>query len=213
MGVGTTGGSVGVVTAALLSAKSLFSSSSVDSTPVFYSHQQISPQGHAFSEWKTDQDGEEISECQFWNFSHYYAPTSCSPFAVSRISPSTAQKAVQRAIKCAAEHETECLLSGELGFNAPAAFLYDAEQGFRVVLAPKLLPDDAESSSTTKLVRASDPTGQSLSAIFRFNSSVLVEFVTPGSRSVVTQRMTGNDAYCIQALRWSVSPSCWEELD
>ena len=139
------------------------------------------------------------------------------PFAVSRISPATASKAVERAIKCAADYDTQCILSGEIGFNAPAAFLYSADQGFRVVLAPKVVPlaneGEGGGEGGQKLVRVNDPASQSTSMILRLNSTVAVEYVTPGSRSVVVETLTGSDAYCVQALRASVSPSCWEELD
>jgi len=209
MGIGTTGGGLGVVTAAFFSVKNWISPPS--NAPEFYTHVEVTPKGGLFADWTLNEDGDELNGCSFWNASHYYAPRVCDTFGVSRISISSGNKAIERAIKCGAEHDAQCILSGEIGFSSPAAFLYDAENGFRMILAPRIL--SAEHDSTQKLVRLQDPSEKSHNTIMKFNNTVTVEYINPGSRSVITEILSGNDAYCVQALRASVSPTCWLELD
>lgn len=213
MGVGTTSGVTGVLTAALFSAKSWIGSDQVPTE--FYTHVEITPHGGTFSEWDKNDDGDEVNSCQFWNASHFYSPRICDTFGISRISMSTGQRAIDRAIKCAAEYDTQCILSGEIGFSAPAAFLYDVQHGFRIILAPRFVNSEVPSSldADQKLIRVQDPSENIGNTLMRLNSSVEVEYVNPGSRSVVLETLTGNDAYCVQMLRMSVSPACWIDLD
>lgn len=214
MGIGTTSGVTGVLTAALFSVKGLWNPNS--NTPQFYTHVEITPEGGTFSDWKLDEDGNEVNSCGFWNMTHYYAPRLCDAFGVSRISYTTGKKAIERAIKCGAQFDTQCILSGEIGFSAPAAFIYDAESGFRMILAPRFVTEEGDTEEDvgiSKLVRIQDPSEKAPNSLIKFNSSVTVEYITPGSRAVVTEKLQGHDAFCIQALRLSVSPSCWKELD
>ena len=213
MGVITTGGFASVITATFFSASGWFKTD--PNSPEFYSHLEITPNGGLFSDWAIDENGNEVNECRFWNASHFYAPRTCDTFGISRISMSSGTRAIDRAIKCAASFDTQCILSGEIGFSAPAAFLYDSQHGFRMVLAPRFVDTNeyATTTSETKLVRLQDPTGHGQNTLMRFNASVVVEYIQPGSRAVVTEEMTGSDAYCIQTLRVSVSPACWIELD
>ena len=214
MGVGTAGGVTGVLTAALFSARSYLNP--VSTTPEFYTHVEITPSGGTFADWPLDEDGVEQNNCEFWNATHFYSPRICDAFGVSRISISSGEKATQRAIKCGAAYDTQCILSGEIGFSAPAAFVYDAEHGFRMILAPRLIaPEQAEEHAPgdQKLIRLQDPSENAANTLMKFNKSVTVEFINPGSRAVLTETLSGQDAYCVQMLRASVSPACWSELD
>jgi len=148
--------------------------------------------------------------CTFWNGTYYYAPSACDPFAVSRISQSMANAAVDRAVRCGAQHDTACVLSGEIGFSAPAAFVYDQAEGFRMMLAPRILPTEG---SVFKMVRLQDPASQAANVIMHFNNSVTIEYMTGGSRAVKTETLGGGEAYCVQALRASILPACWSTLD
>jgi len=208
MGVGTAGGVTGILGAALFSAKNFLNPTS---NPEFYSHHEITPKGGLFTDWKTDEDGNEVNECSFWNATHYYAPRVCDVFGVSRISISSGNKAIDRAIKCGARFEAQCILSGEIGFSSPAAFVYDSEQGFRMILAPRVIEN--ETPVATKLVRLQDPSERAHNTLMKFNTSVTIEYINPGNRAVVVETLSGSEAYCVQTLRASVSPSCWLELD
>lgn len=176
-------------------------------TPSPYFAVEVTPQGGMFSEW--DDDAEDVN-CTFWNGTYYYAPAACDPFAVSRISPNTASTAIERAIRCAAKHDTHCVLSGEIGFSAPAAFVYDETEGFRMLLAPRLVTTPG---AATKMVRLQDPASLAANVIMHFNDTITVEYMTGGSRAVKTDTLNGSEAYCVQALRASILPACWSTLD
>ena len=116
-------------------------------------------------------------------------------------------KAIERAIRCAVHGETACVLNWEIGFGVPAAFLYD-ESGMSAMIAPRLLD-----GASSRKVKMQDPTSQHPNQIFQFNHTITVEFLRGGSRSVETRELTGDAAYCVQALRRSIAPSCWSGLD
>lgn len=94
--------------------------------------------------------------------------------------------------------------------GVPAAFVYDDESGMRMVLAPKLLTTPG---AETKTVRLQDPEGLHPNQLFEFNTSVRVEYLRAASRTMETLELHGKDAYCMQALRRSVVPTCWASLD
>ena len=176
-------------------------------TPSPYTAVEVTAAGQMFAPW--DDEAAEPN-CTFWNGTYYYAPAACDPFAVSRISPSMASSAVERAVRCGAQHDTHCVLSGEIGFSAPAAFLYDETEGFKIILAPRVIPVD---EAVVKMVRLQDPAAQSANVIMHFNNTISVEYMSGGSRQVKTETLTGGEAYCVQALRASILPACWATLD
>lgn len=176
-------------------------------TPSPYTAVEVTPLGGMFTHW--DEEGGASTDCTFWNGTFYYSPAACDPFAVSRISGAMAQSAVDRAIRCGAQHDTHCVLSGEIGFSAPAAFLYDESNGFRMLLAPRLLPQN----SVSKMVRLQDPAAVAANIILTLNDTVTVEFMSGGSRTVQTELLKGAEAYCVQTLRASILPACWTSLD
>ena len=92
----------------------------------------------------------------------------------------------------------------------PAAFLYDEQDGMRMLVAPRLLPAD---NATTRTVRLQDPRGEHANQLFELNDTVVVEYVRGGTRKLETQTLRGNDAYCLQTLRRAVVPACWNGLD
>ena len=60
-------------------------------------------------------------ECSLWNFSITYETVACSPFFLSR-SSSVIETAKKRAFECAEKHDSECILSHEVGLSLPVAF-------------------------------------------------------------------------------------------
>lgn len=193
---------------AIIFGSSLWSPASPP-TPSPYAAVEVTPSGQMFTFW--DEEAAEPN-CSFWNGTFYYAPAACDPFAVSRISQSMASSAIDRAVRCGAQFDTHCVLSGEIGFSAPAAFVYDATDGFRMMLAPRVFPPASE-DTTIKMVRLQDPASVSANVIMHFNSSITIEYMTGGSRTVNTETLTGSEAYCVQALRASILPACWATLD
>jgi hypothetical protein len=163
----------------------------------------VAPAGTLFGYWTDD----EKFDCKWWPGDVYYATDACSTFAITRISSGDMNKAIERAIRCAVHGETACVISGEVGFSVPTAFLYD-HTGMSAMIAPRLLD-----GASKRKVKLQDPTGAHPTQIFEFNNTITAEFLRGGSRSVETRELTGDAAYCVQALRRSIAPSCWSGLD
>lgn len=151
------------------------------------------------------------SECNFYNFSKLFTSPFCDPFSLSRMHKGTIQAAASRALKCAAKHDIECILSPEVGFAVPVAFIaqHGDGDGMKVVVAPRILQAD---NVSTDYVRMSIPTDTLTTHTARFNNSLNVEFMTDQKR-METAVFQGNDAFCVQLLRVAFDPTCWESLD
>ena len=126
----------------------------------------------------------------------------------------SAQRAIDRAVKCAAHYETDCVLSAEIGVSIPAAFVYDPTgTGMRMLIAPRLYPNASGTEDDLAMVRVNDQEDLSSGFQMQLNRSVRVEYLPGGSRAPVTEVLTSTDAYCVQLLRHAYSASCWEQLD
>ena len=150
-------------------------------------------------------------ECAFYNQSVVFSSELCSLFVVNRVA-ALHHRAAQRAISCAAAYGGECILSPEIGLALPAAFLYDhASASMHMLVAPKLLPHEAESVH----VRISPPDGDGVTSTrtILFNRSVEVEYLDGKTKHLVRKTMEGNDAFCVQLLRHAFEPACWGALD
>lgn len=173
------------------------------------------PQRDTFSVWKSEMDGANAADgtdCVWWSgMSRYDMSAQCTPFVVTRIGTNVADKAMRRAAQCAAAAATDCVLSGEIGFNIPAAFVYDAEAGMKMIVAPRILEPPLESD--IKTVRLQDPMGEHPNQLFSFNDTVVVEFLRGGTRVMETEVFRANDAYCVQLLRRAVVAECWDAID
>jgi hypothetical protein len=172
--------------------------------------------GAIFDHWAMDDESifsENIvvePNCSFWNSSVVYTSELCSHFSLSRIATGMTSRAVDRAVKCAAWHETDCVISPEVGVSIPAAFVYDPEHsGLRMVVAPRLIQMDSE----VKTIRVADQTGNTNGFMREFNQTVKAEYLPGGSRTPVTEVFNGTDAYCIQMLRAAFDEDCWKALD
>lgn len=150
-------------------------------------------------------------ECDFYNDSVRFSADMCSHFAISR-SANTPSRAAQRAMACAATVGTECILSPEVGFAIPTAFLYDhSTYKWTTAIAPKLLQRDSE----VAYVRVAPPDGDGMLDTFtiKFNTSVAVEFLDGITKQLRVEEFRGEHAFCIQLLRESYEPACWKKLD
>ena len=174
----------------------------------------IAPDGEAFAPWASEDDGGDAllatPECAWWNGTYYYAPGLCNHMSVTRMTKGVVLKAIERATRCAVHGTTDCILSGEIGLNVPAAFVYDESYGMRIIMAPKILEVEG---APLKTVRLQDPTSEHPNQLFEFRSEVRAEYLVAAGRTMETLALRGNDAYCLQALRRSVVPTCWESLD
>ena len=166
-------------------------------------------------EWPDELDGASDAPCEWYNGTYVHEPSLCSHFAVQRLRAETVQRATQRALQCAAQWNTDCVLSVEIGFGVPAAFVYDAHEGVRMVVAPRPLPlDEAEAGDGGAVrVRVEDPREVDASWVLEATRRLRAEFMAPPSRLPQTETFEGADAYCVQALRHAVARRCWEVLD
>ena len=165
--------------------------------------------GEVLAPWPTPNDEEHTDPaCKWWDGVHEYTSNSCDSFSVSRISRMTFSQATDRARRCAASANTECILSNEIGLDIPSAFVYDVKDGLRMLVAPRILAGDREAT-----IRFLHPTNQREHTQFLFNRTITAEYTRGDARTVETATFYDMDAFCIQALRRSIAGSCWEQLD
>lgn len=164
--------------------------------------------GEIFEPWKKDGKDFGAPECRFSNMSIVYKSSLCNHFALSRLAVSAASRAIARASECALEAETDCILAPEIGFAAPAAFIYDASEGLRMIMAPRIISAHGEKS-----IKLNDPWDETPPKIQKFNTTITVEFLGGGSRHPQTEEFEETLAFCIQLLRGSFEDACWMELD
>ena len=164
------------------------------------------------SEWVDDGDA---PPCAFYNGSYRYGGGLCSHLALARMTASTQQEALQRALRCAAYYETDCLLSPEVGFTVPAVFVYDEEAGMRMLVAPKIvaMPTEVDINVTEKLIGFQDPQTDRSATQLRLHSAVNAEFQPGTTRALMTAVMHDSAAYCVQMLRLAFDEDCWKQID
>jgi hypothetical protein len=105
----------------------------------------------------------------------------------------------------------ECVLSPEIGFAVPVAFVgqHGENEGMKAVVAPRVL--DTE-NATQDYVRITTPTDTLNTFTTKFNSTVTVEYMT-SQKTVETSTFSGDAAFCIQLLRVAFEADCWKSLD
>ncbi len=166
-----------------------------------------------FSNWPSESMTSATAEpeCAFYNQSVQFSSELCSLFVVNRVA-ALYQRASQRALSCAAAYGGECILSPEIGLAMPAAFLYDHSTAkMRMLIAPKLLPHDAEPVH----VRVAPPDGDGITSTrtMVFNQSVVAEYLDGKTKNLVREPLVAGDAFCVQLLRHSFEAACWQALD
>ena len=172
----------------------------------------ITPNGHTFVEWEQEGGEHAADSCAWWNGTYYYDPGACNAFSITRIASGDVAKAIERASHCAVAGDTDCVLNGEIGFSIPSAFLYDsATAEMRMLIAPRYVQQ--QELGLVKTIKMQDPYLTHPTQLFEFNSTIAVEYLKGGARTVATEDLTGQNAYCVQALRRSIAPACWESLD
>ena len=151
-----------------------------------------------------------VPPCEWWNQTVQYESPLCSHFSLSRVAVGSHDRAIDRAARCAANFETECVLSPEIGLSIPAAFVYDeATTSMKMIIAPRLLPHDG--GATGLLLQ--DPSEAMAHRAIVLNRSVRVEYLPGGKRSPVTEVLVNHSAWCVQLLRLAFVDECWESLD
>lgn len=147
--------------------------------------------------------------CSFHNFESKLHVPACSPFALSRVPQTIVHEAKERAIKCAAHYQTDCVLSADVGLQVPSAFIYDSEMGLKALVAPTF----TNKSLDLRYVKVYNPEREMVSTSTNMFREIEVTALVDGVRTLETMLLSGVDAYCIQALRMAYTDSCWTELD
>ena len=172
-----------------------------------------------FAHWDMDDDGlfadgvPSEPNCTWWNGTVRFNSDLCSHFSLSRIASTSSGRAIDRALKCAAQYETECIISPEVGVSIPAAFVYDDtadSTGMRMLIAPRILHPIG---TDTRSIRVQDPTEKTNGRVLELNHTILVEYLPGGSRAPVSEQLNGSNAYCVQLLRSAFVEECWSQLD
>jgi len=196
--------SVSTIAASLLLAqKNFFSDDQV--TPTV----PVTPDGAFLSEWYAD-DGSP--PCKFYNASYQYKDGLCSHFSLARMSHATQSTAMDRAMQCAVHFETDCILSPEIGLSVPAAFVYDTQNGLKMITAPKIV-ELTGVYVEVKNIAISDPTGTRTGKQTRLNDTIRVEYLDMAERKMKSDVMYNSSAYCLQLLRFAFDDVCWSKID
>ncbi len=151
-------------------------------------------------------------KCDFYNASFRYESGLCSHFSIARMSTTVQGEALSRAMDCATAHETDCVLSPEVGLSVPAVFVYSEVSGLQMLIAPKLLPladDPRPAPMEVQLPSSGRRTGMQL----LLNSSVNVEYLEGGTREIKQSLFFDSAAHCVQLLRLAFSDECWSQVD
>lgn len=152
--------------------------------------------------------------CQFYNGSYQYADGLCSHFSIARMSAALQQEALSRAMDCATVHETDCVLSPEIGLSVPSAFVYDEQEGLRMLIAPKFMPLESDADPEPSVVDVQLPqSGKKTGMRVAMNRTVRVEYMEGGTRDIKQSTLTGSAAHCAQLLRLAFAEDCWEQID
>lgn len=109
------------------------------------------------------------------------------------MSKAVASAALDRAHYCATQAQTDCVLGAEVGFDIPVAFVYDSHEGFRMIVAPRILTDDRDASLDPERssVRLQDPVTERGMKTFTFDKQVTVEYLKGGSRTIEVSTFRG----------------------
>jgi hypothetical protein len=175
------------------------------------------------SQWDSEALGVEGNdpfddECQFFNFTTAFTSEFCEPFAITRIQASLTNAAIARSVRCAAKFDLECVLSSEIGFAVPTAFVADpkSELGMRELIAPKVVDQwtgPSKLEHTEELfVRINVPSDTFNTRTVRMNDTLTVEYMTK-NRRMVQETLTSSDSFCVNLLRVAFSKACWSTLD
>ena len=181
--------------------------------PIVY----VNPQNELLAPWASEAvESSLLPECAAYNQSVVFDGSLCSHLTINRIG-SVAAHAMRRAHRCAGQWGAACVLSPEVGFSVPAAFLYDYHHArMRMIVAPKLVALDSEQQARVSqvYVRVAPPDGDGIlgTRTVTFNDSVVVEYLND-DKKLVREQLTADDAFCVQLLRSAFDDACWHALD
>jgi hypothetical protein len=154
-------------------------------------------------------DGGVLSDrdlCTIYKFDRIFSSDYCSAFVTARTSTSIFSLAETRAMACAVHSATECIISAEIGFAVPVAYISDVSGGLQSIIAPKILT--AENPTSLRILNPIDELNIRHTI---FNTSIFIEFMTIEKR-VVRKTIVGDDAFCVQLLLRVFDDACIAQL-
>jgi len=147
--------------------------------------------------------GDDDETCSVYGFDIMFQSDFCSAFVTSRTSRSIFSIAQTRAMNCMASAETECVLSPEVGFAVPVAYIsMRGDVGVQSIIAPKIL-----NAFDPAMIRVSSPIDPLTSRRAELNSTIDVEYLNI-QKSIERATFSGHDAFCIQLLLNVFSRDC-----
>ena len=191
--------------------------------PPEMSTRTATPDGSFLADWEVDALGDP--PCQFYNGTYVFTHGLCNHFSIARMRSRLEEEARQRALLCAAHHETDCILSPEVGFSVPAAFVYDGMHGMRMLIAPKIVATSEDNTSDAgrgsaartdgRWINLRRPDGRAESLVLWLQPTITVEYLeaSAAGRRVTQDSLDGPSAYCVQLLRHAFEAKCWDALD
>lgn len=198
---------------AFLTVFGLLGSVTQQSAPQPLPVKRINHDGSLLTRWLSDDlDGDEPldSECNWYNNTVALDAGACTLFTVSRTPSRVFETALERATRCAAKTQLECVLGAEVGFAIPAAYIADQESdsGMISMIAPKIV-----AMADEKHVRVSVPP-QALfeSTTVLMNATVSVEYMNE-KKEMKSAILHGKNAFCVQLLRGAYERTCWSNLE
>lgn len=217
----TTAGLTGVsgVLLTTLMGSGLFGNTPVDMEGINLPLSSVNFDKSILSTWVSEEvetfsDEPLSSECNFFNFTRQYTAEFCDAFTISRMQTGTVRVASDRALRCAAKTQTECVLSPEIGLAIPAVFLGAPTEpsGIRVFIAPRVVDLPQEKKVLQRHVRVSIPSDTFTTRTVVMNDTIKIEYMDT-SKTVKSEIISGEDAFCVNLLRISYESSCWTKLD
>ena len=155
------------------------------------------------------------NECNFFNFSSSIGNEFCDAFSISRLPVSTIHTASNRALKCGAHANVECILSSEVGLMVPAVFVSDStdSDGMRGIIAPRIIKlDNNDDDDDVAHVRVTSPSDSLATKTLIFKKTIKVEFMD-NTKHLKVETFKDDAAFCLQLLRVAFSRDCWAAID
>lgn len=152
-------------------------------------------------------------QCRFYSTEDAFdAYEDCSYSTLRFMTVNNVDTAIERAQSCATPYGEKCILSHEVDFDVPTAFVWDHENlKMRPIIAPAIVENGTDTHRVTivspihdvnTIVKAQRPDE------FLMHSTVKVEHIQYPSLRPTHEWLTGYDSYCVQLLRISIGEEC-----
>ena len=156
-----------------------------------------------------------LGECEWWDVSvGNETPGDCSGWTLRRqLGVDTLERAAERAGRCAKRAGESCVLSHEIDFPIPAAFVWNAsEHRMRPFLLPRLRRIEGVPTVRVAHVTPEEQTPGGREALLTLDKRIAVEHYDVRGRALVHDEVSNDTAFCLQLLLRTVPDECSELL-